>query len=377
MAIKKSKNGAEDAGPRKGVKRRAVRFFEDQLRGEEGLTMATAKLLFDLAEEVHIVKPWRLMSDTDLVLVKDPESGQKCYCSVLGALGEVLAIHAYRGTESFLLFKKIASGAPLTVGAFFGTQHSVTLELVPVGELTALDRELARTFGHSLKKGTFAPQFRAGRPGYQPWYPTEAEGKVLATCVNSVLAFCEDMTIAPDVHYWKHENVYPEVFWKKNNYFRVENTHVRITPPPIAQPPKLDDERLAKLIKGDYPLRGIIEVDEFYSGVPVGRKNERKACLRVVMGVDAENQFLHMVHAFGPDNAVSEVLMEGVLQTIERGKFVPAEVHVNAESKQQILSGLQQRLGFELLVASELPALEFAKNELLRTLGDTGPILSH
>jgi hypothetical protein len=376
MANRKKKNSAADTGPLQSVGRRTVRFFEDQLKGEEALTFATAKRLFDLAEELHLVEPWRLISDTELVLVKDPESGEKCHCSVMGARGEVLAIHAYRGIESYRLFRKIVSGAPLTVGEFFGTQHSVTMELCPSGKLTAPDVELARAFGHPLKRGTVAPQFRAGRPGYRPWYPTEAEGKVLALCVDSVLALCEDLAIAPGAHYWKCEDVYPEIFWENTSYFRIANTRVRITLPPILEPPKLDEERLAKLTKDDYPVRGIIEVDEFYSGAPVGGKNERKACLRVVMGVDAENEFLYMVHAFGPESPVAEVLMEGVLQTIERGKFVPAEVRVNAESKQHLLSTLKQRLGFDLRIVKELPALEFAKTHLLQTLGDTGPLLS-
>jgi hypothetical protein len=68
--------------------------------------------------------------------------------------------------------------------------------------------------------------------------------------------------------------------------------------------------------------------------------------------------------------------MEGVLQTVEKGKFVPAEVRVNDESKRRLLSLLRERLGFELRVVSEVPALEFAKNEWLQTLGDRGPISS-
>jgi hypothetical protein len=33
---------------------------------------------------------------------------------------------------------------------------------------------------------------------------------------------------------------------------------------------------------------------------------------------------LYLAHAFGPTRSVGEVLMEGVLQTVEKGKFVPA-----------------------------------------------------
>jgi hypothetical protein len=80
--------------------------------------------------------------------------------------------------------------------------------------------------------------------------------------------------------------------------------------------------------------------------------------------------------AFEPTRSAGEVLTEGVLQTIEKGNFVPAEVRVNDERKRLLLSPLREKLGFELRVVGELTTLEFAKNELLQTLGDPGPLSS-
>ena len=346
----------------------ARRFFEEQLPGEEALTFATAKRLFDLAEETIILEPWREFADTELVLVKDPELGGLCFCSVLGQLGEVFAVHAYRGMESYRLFKNIAIGAAIDAGEFYGSQRSLTLEFLTPGKLSPFDRELALTFGHPLKKATLAPQFRAGRPGYQPWYPTESEGKVLALCVESVLAFCEHVDLNPDTEYWKHEDVYPQIIWSRKKYFRVEDALVRVTPAPPPDLAPLDQARLEKLSRGDYPFRGIIEVDQFYSGARVGEKNQRKACLRVVMAVDAESCFLYMVEALEPVRSLGEALVEGVLRTIEKGKFVPAEVWVKDESCRLVLLPLRERFGFELRVSKGLPALEFAKSEMQKAL---------
>lgn len=356
----------DNAKKRKGGDAR--RLFEEQLSGEEALTFATAKRLFELAEETIIIKPWRGFADTALVLVKDPELGGFCFCSVLGQLGEVFAVHAYRGSESYGLFKKIASGAAIDAGEFFGSQHSLTLEFLTASKLSPPDRELALAFGHPLKKGTMAPQFRAGRPGHQPWYPTESEGKVLALCVESVLAFCEHAALNPDTEYWKHEDVYPQVIWSKKKYFRVENALVRVTPAPPPDPAPLDQARLEKLCRGDYPFRGIIEVDQFYSGARVGEKNQRKAFLRVVMAADAERRFLYTVQALEPVRSFGEALVEGVLQTIEKGKFVPAEVRVKDENCRLVLLPLRERFGFELRVSKRLPAVEFAKSEMQKAL---------
>ena len=61
---------------------------------------------------------------------------------------------------------------------------------------------------------------------------------------------------------------------------------------------------------------------------------------------------------------------------MEKGKFVPAEVRVKDERRLPLRSPSKERWGFELRVVSELPILEFAKNDLLQTLGDPGPFPS-
>lgn len=346
-----------------------TRFFEDQLNGEPALTFATANRLFHLASQVSFIKPWRTMRDTDLVLVKDPASRQMCYCSALGAAGETFAILVYQGMDSFRLFRKIVSGAPLSTGDYLAEQRSVTLELMPSELLERPDRELARTLGHSLKNGCVAPQFRAGRPGYHPWYPTEAEGKLLANCAESVLAFCQHREAEPEVRYWTHEDVYPRVFWQQNATFWVENVIAREKPPATPEPAQLDEARLANLSKSDYPVRGVIELDEFYSGIPIGGPNERKACMRVVLAADADTQFIYMVEALTVGQARATVMAEGMLKVIEQHRFVPAELRVKRETDLSVLAPLKGRLGFKLSVTN-LPSLARAKAELLRHLGD-------
>lgn len=118
------------------------RFFERQLSGEETLTYETAEKLFALAEEAYVQRPWERLADTELVLVKQPGSGEMCYCSVMGALGQAYAINAYLGPESYRLFKRISGGEPVTTGEFFASQNSVSVEFLPSGKLTPPDKAL-------------------------------------------------------------------------------------------------------------------------------------------------------------------------------------------------------------------------------------------
>jgi hypothetical protein len=194
--------------------------------------------------------------------------------------------------------------------------------------------------------------------------------------VDSVLAFCEYREDEPEARYWTHEDVYPRVFWKGKNTFWVENLLVRVQPPAAPEPAPLDENRLSAVAENDYPIRGVVEIEEFYSGIPVGKKDERKACLRFVLVTDAERQFVYASEAFTPAAAKGAILAQGVLKTIEQHKFVPAEIRVRDEVSRGLLSPLQARLGFELRVSSKLSALDHAKKHLLDRMGDPGQILS-
>jgi hypothetical protein len=52
-------------------------------------------------------------------VVRDRVSGELCYCSVMGALGEVLSLHAYIGTEGLRQFRKMEAEEVADPGVFF------------------------------------------------------------------------------------------------------------------------------------------------------------------------------------------------------------------------------------------------------------------
>jgi hypothetical protein len=144
------------------------RFFEKQLEGEEPLSLATAGRLWDSAAELLELRPWEFLGDEDLILVEDQQSQQICYCSIMGALGEVFSFHVYVGADGYRLFRKIAAGKPMTAGEFLGSRRGVSVEFVKPSQLTPPDREMLRAFNYPMKRGNTAPMFRAFRPGLPP-----------------------------------------------------------------------------------------------------------------------------------------------------------------------------------------------------------------
>jgi hypothetical protein len=85
------------------------RFFTEKLLGETPPSFSTMEELYGLAAKLCALRPWHVLDESELVLTRDSATGETCYCS-MGALGEVLATHAYIGTGSYRLFRRIAAG---------------------------------------------------------------------------------------------------------------------------------------------------------------------------------------------------------------------------------------------------------------------------
>jgi len=96
-----------------GRAKESRRFFVKQLAGEQPLSFETASQLSRLAAELFAMQPWEFLEDEELILIKDGESGEICYCSIMGALGQVFSFQVYTGADSYRFFRRIASGKPL------------------------------------------------------------------------------------------------------------------------------------------------------------------------------------------------------------------------------------------------------------------------
>ncbi len=353
-------------------------FFQKELVGEEPPSFATMQTLYDLATNLFARRPWNLIAEDELLLVEEAASRELCFCSVMGALEQVRALHVYPGPEGYHFFKKLQSGEAITVGEFFATQRSVSVEFVRLGELTAPDRNFLKAMGHPLKRGTLAPIFRAIRPGYHPWYVTEGEAWILAECQGALITLCDLLQANPALHYWDKENVYP-VLSRQGGEGNEQGHRIRLVeapsfPVPMPNLPSLDEARVQRIRDCRYPSQGVLEVDHFYGAGMIGEKNQRKACFRMGLAIDAQSGLAYPPEVSLPTSSTGDVLTRVVLQAVESASALPREVHVRDGEFKVLLDPLAQALGFSVRIMKSLPALEFAKKQLLEMMGDPGPL---
>jgi hypothetical protein len=361
-------------------KQAPLEFFKRQLAEESPLTFLTAERLFALATGLISIRPWQFLEDQDLVLLKSPLSDETCYCSILGALGEVFSLHAYIGDESYRYFRKMAAGRPISIGEFYGSLRGVYVEFVGLSQLTQPDRELAQTFGHPLKRGLKVPIFRALRPGYHSWYTTENEGVVLAECIEAMLALCKGISKGDAPDYWKDAGTYPSMVSSKasGDYKRYDVEMVRFAEPPVAtpEPAQLDQNRLRQIRDRKYPIRGAFEVEHFYSGAMIGKRDERKACVRLGLVADANSGLVFPPELGMPERATSDIIAVALLNAIDTAQCLPREIHVKQQQFKAFLEPLARELGITVRTVKRLSALQEAKEQLLTIMGDPGPFLA-
>ena len=359
-----------------GKAKESRQFFVKELAGEQPLSFETASQLSRVAMELFAMQPWEFLEEQELILIRDGESGEICYCSIMGALGQVYSFQVYTGAESFRFFRRSVSRKPLSAGDFLASMRGVSAEFVTAKERTPPDRELLDAVGHLTKRGKRAPIFRALRPGYHPWYVTESEAKTLVYCLEGACAFCRHAEEFEDIDYWENEDVFPLLVPKTGNEASksFEIRLVTAPEPPVAasQPAQLDEALISAILHKNLPRGGALEADHLFTSTPIGEKNERKACMRVAMVTDAGSGFAFMPELGTPEQSTGELLVRALLGAMRDGRRLPREVRVRHKDYKILLSALSQRLNIDVRITKSLPALDQLKNDFLATIGDAG-----
>jgi hypothetical protein len=342
--------------------------FANELRGENPPTFTTMKKLHAMAGELFALRPWDLMDENQLILVRHPDRDEFCYCSVMGAMGEVFSMHAYIGAEGYRMFRKISDGVETDAAEFLATQNCVYVEFVPKKELDAPDRKLLAALDHPSGKGMAAPIFRALRPGYHPWYVTAEEAGLLAACLRAVIALCSKITRTAKTPYWRKAGAYP-LFVPAESSWRIEMIEPVLTPEPPLPPAQIGPEETVSIRSRDYPIRGVVELDYFVSLMAVGKKSERKACTAIVLAVDAGSGIVYKPELANPQASAGDMLARALIDTIRSTGVFPSEVRLRSSRVKSCLAPFADALGLPLRVVPQMPALDEARESLLRHFG--------
>jgi hypothetical protein len=349
-------------------------FFTQELVGETPPSFSTMQRLYDVTLELIALQPWHVLDESELVLTRDSATGETCYCSAMGALGEVLMVQAYIGAEGYRLFRRVSAGEVNGAGDFYASQHSVYMECVLNEELDARDRKLLRALDHPrAAKG--APVFRACRPGNFPWYVTEQEARMLEECLRAVIVTCHAVTHQTGKTLWERPYAYPMVSRvnDKDAGYRIELVEATLPKEPPLAKVQLGPAELRRLLKQDYAIRGVLELDHFDSGARLGNKNQRKGFVGVAMAVDSETGLVFPPEMAAPGDSIANALGRAILRASEVTRAFPQEVRVSKRKYKDCLEPISELCGFPVNVVRSLPALAQARESILRMMSGRAP----
>jgi hypothetical protein len=343
------------------------RCFVKELAGETPPSFQALNRLYELASDLYGLRPWQLLDEDNLVVVRDSVGGELCYCSVMGALGEVISMHAYIGADGLRQFRRMEAEEIADPGEFFAFTPCVYVQFVRRAELQRQDRELLATLGHPQGRGLASPIFRTMRPGFLPWFVTQDEARTLAECIRAVIVVCTAVASHESVRFWERADIYPMVTRMDGAEPRygVQMFQSILPPEPPVAPPRLAEETLLAIRGQDYAVRGVMELDVTYSGAAIGKKGERNSCAAIAMAVDAERGIVLAPEVTDSSMAAGDTVARVFLKAIQTSRTLPREVRVRSQKLKECLTPLMDFLGVGVRVARKLPASDEARSQLL------------
>ena len=346
-------------------------FFVKELAGEAPPVFAAMQRLYSQATDLFGFVPWHLLDESELVLTRDSVSGELWCCSVMGSLGEVRSMHAYRGEEGLRLFRKMAAEEIADPGKALTSMDCLYVELVPRQELKRQDRELLAALGHPRGRNLVSPVFRAIRPGFHPWFVNAEEARTLAECIRAVVVICTAIASKAEENFWDSEGVYPLVTRAEGAEPRYNVDLVKPVLPleRRAEPVKIPEELLGQLRGRDYALRGAMELEYIFSGAAVGKPNERPSCAAIALAVDADSGIVYAPEATDSTVAPEVALARVFLAAVKETGVLPREVRVRSLRHKASLAALMESCGVKIRVMNRLPAADQACEHLLGFLG--------
>lgn len=308
------------------------------------------------------------MEEADLFGVRDPETGQIYYVSVMGALGEHLAVAAYPGVDglaSFWLMHEEKLG-PNPQVVLMIPQLQASFEDRDM--LTDRDRRLIKELGLKFRGRQSWPQFRSWRPAHVPWYLEDWEARVLAHILEQVLDVAPRFGDSPGLLLTNDDTYLVRTARAVDGTWLWEDHIEAVTTSSGSSIEiEIDTGLLAHLQR--LPLsKTVIEVGVAMLPSPMQDGGERPYFPFSVLLVDAKSGYILATELMTPQPSMEAMwgrLAETVADKLAAYPKLPGKLKVGNDFLQGLLHPLSVELGVKVEVTRRLPALQEAQASMM------------
>jgi hypothetical protein len=360
-------------------------------------SMSAWKSLYAAADAFRDTACWEWMSDSDVFGVQNPHNGEIGYCCVLGALGEVCGLVVYLGSAGLEQHRKIQSGKvragspevaynQTCLAAWFGKQR----------DLDQIDLKVIKYLGLKYR-GDIWPLFRSMQPGYLPWYLTDADAKFLTLCLTharqTAHRFGEDPSYlkAPGKNRYlvhvslrtasprprarssdaslpsRQPSLFPEPVEPPDFEWEARWLSPALPVKTAVKPFPIDEVRSQRIKKSSRGAGGVWKIDAFFLPAPVA-EGDRPYFPYTLLCADGRSGFILATVLAKPSDWEVE-FPKTILDGIESHKLLPAKLAFRKDELRELFGPLASQLGIEVESAKKLPAVDRARRELSKFMG--------
>ncbi len=330
-------------------------------------TLDEWRRLYEATIQIKEIAPWEWMSEMDVFGVRDPETGDLGFVSVMGALGEHFSIAVYLGPKGVYGFWDLEDTGPNDVPERLLEIPQLQASFENRNELHKKDRDIIKQLGLKFRGRQAWPMFRSYRPGFAPWFLEPAEIRFLACVLEQATdvtnRFLDDPGLLESLD--DDESYLVRVSQPSNGSLTWEDQMIHVSPPEPEPIPLAINVQALKHLKQLSKRKVTIEIDFFLAPMPVQEnRDDRPYFPYVLMVVEAQNGFILGTDMLQPEPSLEAMWGQApgyVVQLLAQAGIRPAIIKVRTNLLRNLLKPLVKELGFKLKQSPVLPTLDEAK----------------
>jgi len=145
--------------------------------------------LYDAAVVVKKQTPWKLLCDTNIVILELPGRSEPVFCSVMGRESDCIGVAVYPGNKSMrMLIDLLNSYDSKIFNPYTFEQSNLLCYFGNREDVEPRDRNVMKELGIRFRGKNQWIYFRSVKPGLLPWYLNATEAELLATALEGLAA---------------------------------------------------------------------------------------------------------------------------------------------------------------------------------------------
>lgn len=330
-------------------------------------TLEEFRRLYEAAIAFKQDAPWEWLTEDKVFGIRDPETGQIGYASIMGMRGEHLALGLYLGSEGLDGFWRMERGEKEDNPTFLLEIPQLQASFEDRNTLHAQDRQVIKALGLKFRGRQAWPMFRSYVPGYLPWFVTPEETRFLTVTLKQTLDVTHRLEDNPVLLVPSQQGQYLVRTLTKQGW----TDEWLIPSPPLERPqPSFDEKRLATMQKQLPRQRFALQADLFAMSSPIKEKEDPRPYLPyALMVVEADSGLILGTELMAPKPSLEAVWHQAptkLLDAIARMGLLPHQIAVRSARVRDVLAPAATGLGIRLKVSRRLPALDHARAALER-----------